>query len=109
MKFKFRLRDLRRESGLTAEQLGALVGVSRFSISHFESGRNEPSLEVCHKFCEVFNCTMDYLLGFSDSRSSTDNFSKEEMAIICHFRNLSSDDEKKMVSRFIEFLDSKEN
>ena len=106
MELKFRLRDLRRESGLTAEQLGALVGVSRFSISHFESGRNEPSLAICHKFCEVFKCSMDYLLGFSDQRLSSEHLTEEETEMIYHYRNLSNED-KKMVASLIEFLESK--
>ena len=107
MDFKFRLRDLRRESGLTAEQLGTLVGVSRFSISHFESGRNEPSLDVCHKFCEVFKCSMDYLLGFTDQRFSADRLTDEEVAMIYRFRNL-SDEDKRMIAKLIEFLESKD-
>ena len=105
MEFKFRLRDLRRESGMTAEQLGALVGVSRYSISHFESGRNEPSLEVCHKFCEVFKCSMDYLLGFSNQKISSERLTDDEIDMLYHFRCL-SDEDKRMITKLIAFLES---
>lgn len=66
MDFKYRIRDLRREKNLTADELGELVGVSRFSVSNWETGRNQPNNDVLIKLSQVFGVTIDYILGNSD-------------------------------------------
>lgn len=68
MEFKYRIRDLRRESGLTAEELGKSVGLSRYAILYWEKGKNYPQVDVCLQLCKIFDCSMDYLLGLSDMR-----------------------------------------
>ena len=68
MEFKYRIRDLRRESGFTAEELGKAVGLSRYAILYWEKGKNYPQVDVCLKLCKIFNCSMDYLLGLTDLR-----------------------------------------
>ena|SRR5215510_7001118 len=62
-RFKDILRDLRRESGLTGEQLADLVGVKRYNISDWENGRNFPNFESGVRLAKVFNVSPDYLLG----------------------------------------------
>lgn len=57
-----RIYDNRNKLGLTLEQLAELSGVSRQSISNYESGKNIPTEEVRRKLCKVFNCDMGYLM-----------------------------------------------
>lgn len=43
---------------------------SSASISQYESGDRIPSDDIKLKMCEIFNCTLDYLMGKSDTRNS---------------------------------------
>lgn len=42
---------------------------SSASISQYESGERTPSDDIKIKMCELFNCSLDYLMGKSDIRN----------------------------------------
>jgi len=42
---------------------------SSASISQYESGDRIPSDDIKLKMCELFNCSLDYLMGKSDIRN----------------------------------------
>ena len=58
-----RLRNLRREKGLTQEELGAMVGLKKSEICLYEKEQRSPSLETILDFIGIFNVSADYLLG----------------------------------------------
>lgn len=66
-----RIKFLRNELGLTQEQLAnKLPNVKgKSSIANYENGSNLPSDEVKLKMCEIFNCSLDYLMCKSDIRN----------------------------------------
>jgi putative transcriptional regulator len=49
-----RLRDLRQERGLTQEQLGAALRVTRHTILALEVGRYVPSIELALRLAAYF-------------------------------------------------------
>lgn len=73
MKIKIgaRIKFLRNELGITQEQLAnKLPNVKgKSSIANYENGSNLPSDEVKLKMCEIFNCSLDYLMCKSDIRN----------------------------------------
>lgn len=68
MKFAKRLRQLRKEKGLTQEELGNIFGLAKTTIAGYEKGGKEPKYEILVKIAEYFNVNTDYLLGLSDSK-----------------------------------------
>lgn len=48
------LKSLRKERGLTLEDLAALSGLSIQSISHYETGKNEPNYKSASRLLDVF-------------------------------------------------------
>jgi putative transcriptional regulator len=52
--------------GLTQEELGGAVGVSRQSINSIERGRYVPSLPLALRFAQVFNCLTDELFELQE-------------------------------------------
>lgn len=61
---KNRQKETRRKSnGLTQEELGKLVNISKVSISFYESGARMPSLDTLTALCDVFKVDLEYLLG----------------------------------------------
>lgn len=64
-----RLRSLREEKGFTQEKLAKELGVARMTIVCYESGKNSPDGNMLSKMCAIFDCTPDYLFGFSDLKN----------------------------------------
>jgi putative transcriptional regulator len=52
---KNNLEALRKERGLSQEQFGKLMGVSRQTIISLEKGKYNPSLELAFKISEFFS------------------------------------------------------
>lgn len=71
------LKALRRERGLSQEELGDLVGTEGNLVSRWERGTSTPSLHYMHKLSEVFDKPVDYLMKGESSdikeRSVTEN------------------------------------
>ena len=62
MSFKENLQHLRRASGMTQERLAEVLGVSRQSVTKWESGRSTPEMDKLIKMCGLFGCTLDELV-----------------------------------------------
>lgn len=62
MTFGEKLSRLRKENNYTQEQLADLLGVSRQSVSKWESDLAYPETDKLVKLGELFDCSMDYLL-----------------------------------------------
>lgn len=58
-----RLKKSRIEKGLSQQELGDLIGVSKVSISEYENGNRIPLLDNFSKLTEVLNVKADYFLG----------------------------------------------
>lgn len=58
-----RLKELRLKYGLTQQQVGNAIGVSKMSISRFESGLETPKEATRKKYAEFFNCDIEDLIG----------------------------------------------
>lgn len=63
-----RIKLLRNEQGITQEQLGDYLNLSRSSVKGYENDGVEPSLSVLVKIADVFNVSLDYLLGRTDEK-----------------------------------------
>lgn len=62
-----RLLDLRKEAGLTQDELAAILSINKHSISSYERNINEPPDEIKIQIAEYFGVSIDYLLGITDS------------------------------------------
>ena len=58
-----RIKELRANAEISQQELGDLVGVSKVSISGYESGNRIPSLEILIEIANYFNISLDYLVG----------------------------------------------
>lgn len=62
MELKDRIAAVRRAAGLTQEQLGELVGVTRQAVSKWEAGQTVPDALTVAKLCEALHVSADYVL-----------------------------------------------
>ncbi len=58
-----RIRDLRKKARLSQQALADQIGVFRNTISNWETGYSQISLENAKNVAEYFGVTIDYLLG----------------------------------------------
>lgn len=57
------LRDLRKEIGLSQEQLALRARVDRTFVGKLESGKHHPSLAVVFKLAQAFDVTPEHLVA----------------------------------------------
>ena len=62
MSFRDNLQHLRATLNMTQEQLAMLLGVSRQSVTKWESARAYPEMDKLLKMCDLFGCTLDELV-----------------------------------------------
>ena len=63
MEFNEKLQELRKQKGLTQEQLAEQLYVSRTAISKWESGRGFPNIESLKAIAKFFKVSLDELLS----------------------------------------------
>lgn len=66
--FSERLKELRIERQLSQKELADLLSTGQSSISAWERGEREPLAHQLVGLAGVFECSVDYLLGISDSK-----------------------------------------
>ena len=61
-----RLKELRKESKITQEQLASYLGVDQSMITKLENGTRSLNTTLIEKICNLFGCSYDYLIGEDD-------------------------------------------
>ena len=56
------LKEIRRSKRLNQLKVATDLNISRESISYYENGKREPSLDLLVKMSEYFNVSIDYLI-----------------------------------------------
>ena len=69
VEFGAKLKKLRTEEGLTQQQLGDLLGVSKSVVSYYEVNERVPSPDTLVKISKVFHVSTDYLLSLDNGRT----------------------------------------
>ena len=64
--FSKRIKELRKESNFTQQELAEKLELTNSTVSDWETGRSEPDLETLTKLSKLFSVTTDYLLGLSE-------------------------------------------
>ena len=67
-----KLQKLRKDNSYTQEELADFLGVSRQSISKWESDGAFPETEKLIALAKLYNCSLDYLLR-NDYESTKEN------------------------------------
>lgn len=61
-----RIKQLRKEKGLSQAQLAKEVGISNQIISFYENNKREPKIETWQSLADFFNVSVPYLQGIDD-------------------------------------------
>ncbi|MCD7810921.1 MAG: helix-turn-helix domain-containing protein [Ruminococcus sp.] len=69
MKFEEKLKQARKEHGLTQEEMASKLCVSRAAVAKWESGRGMPDVENLKAISELLDVSVDYLLDGTEDVS----------------------------------------
>ena len=78
MEFNEKLQELRKQKGLTQEELAELLYVSRTAISKWESGRGFPNIESLRAISKYFSVSLDELLSGEEILAIAEKDHKEK-------------------------------
>ena len=61
--FPKRLRQLRKQTGISRYVLSELCGINKNAVSDYESGKRLPSFKSLMKLADFFEVSLDWLCG----------------------------------------------
>jgi len=102
------LKLLRREKGISQQTLADALGISQQSINNYENKTIEPDIDMLKMMAYYFNTTIDYIVGYANTRYPIDNTSAyhlnaDEGGIIDKYRALTPK-ERACVAQVIDTL-----
>ncbi|MGN1444255.1 MAG: helix-turn-helix domain-containing protein [Acutalibacteraceae bacterium] len=71
-----RLKELRKERGLTQIQMQMLTGIDQSDYSKIENGKRYYTFEQCKRIALALNTSMDYLAGLTDRKEPYERHSQ---------------------------------
>ena len=94
-----RLKQLRKEKGISQRELAEVLGVRKPAVSLYETDKNDPHDPIKVKMSRYFDISLDYLLGVVDKpmKPYDDNNFIELPENI-------TEEEKRLIQRFIEYI-----
>lgn len=113
MKLKENLKFLRKKAGMTQAELAKKLHVKQYNISDYEIGRIEPSIATLTKIADVFQVSIDFLVGRrvkdtslqDESLEAFDESNKCDKYILRLNENMKSltPDQKKAITDLVHF------
>ena len=94
-----RLNELRKDKGMTQQELGELLSVSKYTISSYENDKTSPDDHNKVLLAKIFDISLDYLCGLVDVPVSYQR-GKNDMEIPKDFGQIQLDH----IQEYIEFL-----
>lgn len=67
-----RIKQLRKNMGITQFVLGEKIGLDQRQVAYIECGNSFPSLKTLNKFSNVFNCSLKDLFDYEHLAQNTD-------------------------------------
>lgn len=95
------LRELRKEKGITQEELASKLMVSNRSVSRWENGVNMPDFDLLLEISKLYEVGIDELLNGERKSENMDKTSEETMIKVAEYTNL---DKEKYIKRMNRML-----
>ena len=83
MEFNEKLQELRKQKGLTQEELAEAIFVSRTAISKWESSRGYPNIDSLKILSKFFGITIDELLSGDELLSIAEEDTRQKQTHLC--------------------------
>lgn len=97
-----RLVDLRKDAGLTQDELAVILNINKHSISAYEREKSEPPDAIKIAIARFFHVSVDYLLGVTDIPNPYENY-HNILRLPTHFSPRAKDS----IQDYVEYLKEK--
>lgn len=105
MEFSERLKSIRKQAQLTQVDIAEKLGISQPAYASWERGVKKPTQENLVKIAQIFNVSIDYLVGNSEEKSNElDNI---ELLFRMNSKGLSEEEKVIFRKELIEFMEER--
>ena len=87
-KYSYRLTVLLDENNMTQTQLAQKIGTSNVTICRYLNGERTPRLDVVSRIANVFQVSLDYLLGLADDKTIKKSSKNADLGISLFIKDL---------------------
>ena len=105
MEFSERLKDLRKQAGLTQVDVAEKLGISQPAYASWERGVKKPTQENLVKIAQILNVSVDYLVGNSEEK--TDELDNIELLFRMNSKGLTKEEKEIFRKELIEFMEKR--
>ncbi len=84
-----RLKDLREEEGLTQEEVGKAIGVTKATVNRYETEEIDIKRTVAIKLAQVLHTVPSYIMGWTDDKNPNSD-TKQEPPILTKYNKLNN-------------------
>lgn len=98
MDFNNRLYQLRKQKGLSQEELANRLNVSRQTVSKWEVGDSTPDVEKLIAISDLFDVSLDKLVMGKEDEPQNPTTTKSELVTVLNEKVLTSNNKKKAKS-----------
>lgn len=105
MEFSERLKDLRKQAGLTQIDVAEKLGISQPAYASWERGVKKPTQENLVKIAQILNVSVDYLVGNSEEKA--DELDNIELLFRMNSKGLTEEEKDIFRKELIEFMEER--
>ena len=96
-----RIKELRQLNNWTQKELAEKIQLDAHNIGDWEREKAEPSIYWLKQLCDVFECSIDYLIGRENEygiiETKNNSLSENENQLVNLFRKLNERDQNKVL------------
>ena len=107
MEFSERLKKLRKDTGLTQVDVASKLGISQQAYASWERGIKKPTQENLVKLSKILYVSVDYLLGNTENKQTSDVLENIELLFRMNSEGLTEDEKAVFQKELIEFMEKR--
>ena len=105
MEFSERLKDLRKQAGLTQGGVAEKLWISQPAYASWERGVKKPTQDNLVKIAQTLNVSVDYLVGNSEEKA--DELDNIELLFRMNSKGLTEEEKEVFKKELIEFMEER--
>lgn len=104
-----KIKELRLGKGFTQADLAKLLGVNQTAVGKYERGELEPNIHVLIKLSQIFETTVDYIIGNTDDYGAVNiNGKRTELSLrekeVLKMFNALPQEQQSQLKQYLNFL-----
>ena len=107
MEFSERLKKLRKDAGLTQVDVAEKLGISQPAYASWERGIKKPTQENLVKLSKILYVSVDYLLGNTENKQTSDVLEDIELLFRMNSEGLTEEEKAVFKKELIEFMEKR--